>query len=531
VLARRSQRGPPLRVAYEDVRLAQTSPLAQELQSCTLEEELAASTDRPPHTNSNKPKQIADQPPPSFCRTLRRGGVRDAAESEPLSQVQEIERTSSAQNRSLMTTRQGDIAQRTERPMVDIGDTQVHSEVEAIGQLQSTRQKVLAELQSVLGKSQVTRSKLEFAPSWIVEEAFRSELKKNWAGAYEEVKEYDVPRHANVISSHVIYGIKQDESGTRKLKARLVVHGNRDSEKDFIRKDSSTAQFNVIRLLFSIASLLGLRLAMADITGAYLQSGSIRRSIYVRPPAEWDGSRGRLWKLKKLPYGIVEAGRQWAKAIEDWMLEGGGLERVSSISQLYIRINSVGTIILVVAKVTDDLLIARRVQLMNQCIEALSKRFEVGKSLVDSPFHFNGCEVEQDTVGNIILAMKGYMKQLVPIPLSRSRRKETASRATQEEISQYRSLAVIVLWLGSGVLPQASYSSTMQQKISILNVEHLREANEMAKELNCLKPWIKYCQPSNVTSAIVCSITDASFNICSGRDYGQTGLLAGLRIC
>lgn len=39
-----------------------------------------------------------------------------------------------------------------------------------------------------------------------------------------------------------------------------------------------------------------------------------------------------LWKLKKLPYGIYEAARQWVNAVESWMLEDVGLERVFSVS-------------------------------------------------------------------------------------------------------------------------------------------------------------------------------------------------------
>lgn len=96
----------------------------------------------------------------------------------------------------------------------------------------------------------------------------------------------------------------------RKLKGRLVPHGNRDNERGDIRKDSSTAQFDVIRLLLCLTTFLGLRLGLADVKGAYLQSGPIQRELYVRPPREWKGPRGILWKLTKLPYGIVEAGRQ-----------------------------------------------------------------------------------------------------------------------------------------------------------------------------------------------------------------------------
>lgn len=105
------------------------------------------------------------------------------------------------------------------------------------------------------------------------------------------------------------YKIKLGEHGKR-LKARLCPHGSRNKEKDGIRKDSSTAKFDFIRLLVSIAACSNLSLASIDIKGAYLQSGLTKRDIYIRLPREYNGPRGVLWNLNKLPYGIVESGRQ-----------------------------------------------------------------------------------------------------------------------------------------------------------------------------------------------------------------------------
>lgn len=146
-------------------------------------------------------------------------------------------------------------------------------------------------------------------------------------------------------------------------------------EKKNIRKDSSTAQFDIIRILWMVVALLGFRLGMADIKGAYLQSGPIRRTIYVRPSIEWQGPRGTFWKLKKLPYGIVEPGRQRAKVIEEWMLSERKLERVNGLTQLYVRRNATGSIVLIVAKVTDDFIIGGPEHCITQFLESLRPRF------------------------------------------------------------------------------------------------------------------------------------------------------------
>lgn len=399
--------------------------------------------------------------------------------------------------------------------------------------LQSDKTRILDEIHKVIGSQQVSGGKLAFAPPWIVEQAFEKEHASNWSDAYELVREKELPRTANVITSHVVYKLKTDETGSRDLKARIVPHGNKDLEKDSIRKDSATTQLSMIRLLLSIVTFLGFRLGFADIKGAYLQSGPIQRQIFVRPPKEWQGARGMLWKvlwrLTKLPYGIVEAGRQWQKTIERWMLSEGGLESVFGLSQLFAQRDDNGKITLLVAKVTDDFLICGLTTDISRFIDKMKEKFDVGKAVIDNSFLFDGCEISQDEPGNIRMTMKRYVERLKPISLSRQRRRQLHEFATETEKKQYRSLAGTLLYLGNGVLPQASYvTSVLQQQISALKVRNLVDANEMVGEILQLEPTITFLQPHSVKEATISSFSDASHP--RDRDYGQSGILCGLRI-
>lgn len=64
-----------------------------------------------------------------------------------------------------------------------------------------------------------------------------------------------------------------------------------------------------------------MRVGLVDINGAYMQSVPILRVIFVRTPLEWDqGRRGSIWKLLKLPYGIMQAGRQRDTVIESGLI-------------------------------------------------------------------------------------------------------------------------------------------------------------------------------------------------------------------
>lgn len=62
-----------------------------------------------------------------------------------------------------------------------------------------------------------------------------------------------------------------------RLKECILQHGNRDIEKDDIRKDSSTAQLDVLILMLTILTFLPFRIGIVDMKGEYLQSGPIRR--------------------------------------------------------------------------------------------------------------------------------------------------------------------------------------------------------------------------------------------------------------
>lgn len=181
----------------------------------------------------------------------------------------------------------------------------------------------------------------------------------------------------NVITSYVVYKLKCDKRGQRIRKARIVPHGNHDDGKKFIRKDSATAQLNIIRLLPSLTMFLDFRLGMADIKGAYLQSGPVKRDIFVRPPSEWisihEYRRGTLWLLIKLPYGIVEVGRQWRTTIETWVLDVMGFQRGYEWSQLFIERNNLQQIELIAPEVTDEFLCSGKLGVIHEFTQQLRK--------------------------------------------------------------------------------------------------------------------------------------------------------------
>lgn len=519
----RHARGPHMKPAYEDVRIAPQSQLTQELMSCSLEQELGLLADGGEDSDT-------EHHPPNI-KALMAARLSGEEHSPAIADIG----TAIADG----PEKTYDSLQHSRAMDIDCESSDARGPPAIPHQLESEKPRILEQIYNQIGSKQVSRGKVEFAPSWILQDAFRKEHDKNWSDAYVPVSEGAVPDNANVVRSHVVYKVKTAEDGKREMKARIVPHGNEDDDKDEVRKDSANAQLAVIRLMLSLVTFLGFMVKTADIKGAYMQSGPIQRDIYVRPPREWhyieNYSRGILWLLTKLPYGIVEAGRQWMLAVEEWMLNEAGLTRVSGVGQLFMKRTNLkhksgkSKILLIVAKLSDDFLVAGLHAEIDAFMDALKKRFIVGR-IVDGPlYHFGGCEIRMGGNGDISMSMDTYWNRVQAIHMSRTRRRMRDSLACASEILQYRSLAGILLYLGNGVLPQASLVvSLMQQRITNLTVAGLCDANEMLAELRKLKPTITYRHVENSTEVSLCTFSDVAHP--RDRDYGQTGFFTGILI-
>lgn len=212
-------------------------------------------------------------------------------------------------------------------------------------------------------------------------------------------------------SSHFFFQIKTDgESDRLKLKCRFVPHGNWDKEKDDIRKDSATAQFPFIRALLSAAVILRLRIATINISCAYLQV-PLNRDVYVRLPKGWTRSPFIVWKLLVPAYCLVDSGRLWQLAVEEWM-EDNGVYQVHGMPQIFVERRLDGSIVLVIAKVVEDFLIAGLPESLRSFHDVISRRFQVGPFVESADLVFNRLHIHQDKDFSITVSMAEYLEKL-----------------------------------------------------------------------------------------------------------------------
>lgn len=128
------------------------------------------------------------------------------------------------------------------------------------------------------------------------------------------------------------------------------------------------------------------KLALLNICAAYMQSGPIRRAIYASSPREWDGStRGCIWKLLKIPYGITEEDGQSALVIESWLTSVRHMYTMAGVLQFFLKRKKDRNMAPVFSKVTDDLLFAGTPEEICAFVEASKRRFEVSTFIIDGP--------------------------------------------------------------------------------------------------------------------------------------------------
>ena len=158
-----------MRVAYEDIRVAPNSTLTQELMALPLEDELALDDIDAPtwHTEAMHDITADDDSP-------------DRGMDDTDSHISQALAASHVSPALLANNQAPTIAKVADNPSADIGKTTLSRLPPPNATLVSDRARVLKNVSATIGKEQVTRSKLNFAPSWIVEEAFNKEHSSNW---------------------------------------------------------------------------------------------------------------------------------------------------------------------------------------------------------------------------------------------------------------------------------------------------------------------------------------------------------------
>ena len=104
---------------------------------------------------------------------------------------------------------------------------------------------------------------------------------ENTYGVFQEV---DMRKATTpLISTRWIYSTKEKDNTTY-LKARLVIHGFQDVDKDTVLSESPTAHTETLKIMLASLPTLGIKPKKMDISTAFLQGNPLCRPVFVKPP-------------------------------------------------------------------------------------------------------------------------------------------------------------------------------------------------------------------------------------------------------
>ncbi len=102
--------------------------------------------------------------------------------------------------------------------------------------------------------------------------------------------------------------IKHAVDACVRYKARFVLGGHRDREKDFAVHKTVNLKQPSLRMILALATILSLDVWSQAVKKAYLQSGAdLQRKIFIRPN-DMNLSRNELIQIVKPLYGLTESG-------------------------------------------------------------------------------------------------------------------------------------------------------------------------------------------------------------------------------
>lgn len=175
---------------------------------------------------------------------------------------------------------------------------------------------------------------------------------------WKVVLKEEVPEGSNVLSGRFVITIKNVETDEPIYKARFVVQGHKDMEKNRLVHNSTTMKQSSTRTLTALAAVFGLRVWTHDITQAYLQSASkLMRDVYLTPGKEFELSADEVLKLLKPLYGLADAGDYWNVTMAKHILEDLGMKRTTGDMSLFFK-KIHGKLAGIIGTYVDDSLLA-----------------------------------------------------------------------------------------------------------------------------------------------------------------------------
>ena len=295
------------------------------------------------------------------------------------------------------------------------------------------------------------------------------------------------------------------------IKARLVIRGDLEPDKDNIVTDSPTVNKVNIKLFYLIAASFGWTVQTADVKAAFLQGSDIDRDVFVRPPKE-ARVPGKIWKMLKRAYGFVDASRGFYLEVEKTLLNlGCKVSRYDPAMYMYFNPTDGSLSGMLLTHVDDFIHGSGDDVFFHKVMLPLMQRFKFG-SEGDTDFLYVGFHVVQSG-GEIVVDQNRYIDD-VEIPDTRQGVAVENLDAIMDEEGQSEFRAVVgrIGWIANSTRPDLSFDNlVLSTKLGKATVRDLRLAGKTIKKMKSDGTQMKFVDLGPIPQWTLQGFGDAGF--------------------
>ena len=306
---------------------------------------------------------------------------------------------------------------------------------------------------------------------------------------------------------------EKEKGGKLVTKARLVAKGC-EEEVDQIKTDSPTCQKDSLRIILCVLASRGWTLKTIDIKCAFLQGFPLERNLYMVPPR--DIVKGKVWLLKKCPYGLADAGRKWYLKLQSVLL--GLNAKQSCLDQaVFVWYDQEGMCIGLMAVHVDDIIYGGTEVFQQLVITKLRQMLTIGQEETVG-MKYIGLMIRQSSHG-ISVSTDHYSDGLEELPdlgVDKSR------ELLDTEKTALRHLSGQLNWIATQSRPDLGYDNcVVANSLKCALVKDAVKANKSVRKAKMNTVSLTYPSSLCMDSSSIVGFTDASFgNLPGGGSQG-----------
>lgn len=197
------------------------------------------------------------------------------------------------------------------------------------------------------------------------------------------------PQKWKRIRGRFVLAAKNGNKDDEVLKARFVVQGHTDIEKNFLVHNSTNLRQSYFRVLVAIAAVSRFRSWSQDLSQAYLQSADkLMREVYVKRTKEFRLPPGRLLKLLNPLHGLSDSGDYWHSTFSEHLINDLHMMKTAEGSSFFFRI-------------VDGKLRGMTGAYVDDTISTGDKTFEEESKMTGERFQLMNCKVSSSSVSKL----------------------------------------------------------------------------------------------------------------------------------